>query len=329
MREKLARWIVILLLLVTVMGVAAAWKARSDEGILHARLPEYGGWIPGDLRATVGQPLTIRMTSDDVTHSFAVGQMDMQAVNINPGEMSEVTLNFDRPGKYTFYCTRWCGADHWRMRGTIEVSGAGMEEPVKYEPPLYLRLGLDIDAEHHAQFLPSQEPSAARGARLEHRLPQQYTSWEYYISHSPSSAWQELRNDRSLSDLSDAELWDLAAYAWAQHSPPEAVQTGAGLYKENCAACHGETGDGEGVFANELAGDTHALDGHATTTPTDFSDEEHMLGAAPAVLHGKIIRGGMGTGMPYWGPIFTDEQVWALVSYLWTYQFNFSMEVTQ
>jgi mono/diheme cytochrome c family protein len=47
-----------------------------------------------------------------------------------------------------------------------------------------------------------------------------------------------------------------------------------------------------------------------------------MLSASPAHLQGKILRGGMGTGMPYWGPIFTDDQTWALVSYLWTFQFK-------
>jgi len=26
--------------------------------------------------------------------------------------------------------------------------------------------------------------------------------------------------------------------------------------------------------------------------------------------------------MPYWGPIFTEDQVWALVAYLWTFQFD-------
>jgi mono/diheme cytochrome c family protein len=31
----------------------------------------------------------------------------------------------------------------------------------------------------------------------------------------------------------------------------------------------------------------------------------------------------MGTGMPYWGPIFTDAQVWSLVAYLWTFQFDY------
>ena len=44
-----------------------------------------------------------------------------------------------------------------------------------------------------------------------------------------------------------------------------------------------------------------------------------MLSASPAHLQGKIIRGGMGTGMPSWGPIFTDDQTWRrLIAYLWT-----------
>ena len=44
--------------------------------------------------------------------------------------VTDITLTFDKPGIYTFFCTRWCGVNHWRMRGTIEVSG----------PPLILSL---------------------------------------------------------------------------------------------------------------------------------------------------------------------------------------------
>jgi len=40
-------------------------------------------------------------------------------------------------------------------------------------------------------------------------------------------------------------------------------------------------------------------------------------------MQGKIIRGGMGTGMPYWGPIFTEAQTWALVDYLWSFTFDY------
>jgi mono/diheme cytochrome c family protein len=46
-----------------------------------------------------------------------------------------------------------------------------------------------------------------------------------------------------------------------------------------------------------------------------------MLGANSAILQGKLLRGGMGTGMPNWGTIFTEEEIWALVDYLWTFQF--------
>ena len=58
------------------------------------------------------------------THSLAIGHSDQPPVDVNPGEISEVTLTFDRPGKYTFYCTRWCSINHWRMRGVIEVTDA-------------------------------------------------------------------------------------------------------------------------------------------------------------------------------------------------------------
>lgn len=62
--------------------------------------------------------------------------------------------------------------------------------------------------------------------------------------------------------------------------------------------------------------------GEMTVRPADFSDPQRMLAASPALLQGKILRGGMGTGMPYFGPLFTEEQTWALVAYLWTFQFD-------
>jgi mono/diheme cytochrome c family protein len=41
------------------------------------------------------------------------------------------------------------------------------------------------------------------------------------------------------------------------------------------------------------------------------------------LLHGKIVRGGMGTGMPNWGSLLTDAEVWALVDYLYGFQFTY------
>ncbi|MEK6575130.1 MAG: cupredoxin domain-containing protein, partial [Chloroflexota bacterium] len=78
------------------------WPATE----LHARIAEAGGWTPADLTVPVGQPLRLRLTSDDVTHGFAIGQSDLPALDVEPGKVIETTLTFDRPGKYVFYCTR-------------------------------------------------------------------------------------------------------------------------------------------------------------------------------------------------------------------------------
>ncbi len=325
-KEWLARIIVIALVAAAVTIPIVAWQARSSGILIHARMAETGGWTPESLTVQAGQPLHLRLTSDDVTHSFAIGKSDQPPVDVIPGEVTEVTLTFDKPGKYTFYCTRWCSVNHWRMRGTIEVTGAeSAPEPVK--PPLYVTLGLDIDAGHHAEVIPEQKPSARRGAALGARVPDLYQSREYYLSHSPVEFWQALRQEPSLSGFDDQGMWDLVALTWQSNTTPRDLVEGQRLYATNCAACHGENGAGDGVFADELdqpkSGEHAEMQtGEMTTRPADFTTPEHMLAASPAHLQGKILRGGMGTGMPYWGPIFTEEQTWALVAHLWTYQFD-------
>jgi mono/diheme cytochrome c family protein len=48
-----------------------------------------------------------------------------------------------------------------------------------------------------------------------------------------------------------------------------------------------------------------------------------MLAASPALLEGKVLRGGMGTGMPMWGSIFAEEQIRDLIAYLYSFQFEY------
>lgn len=325
-KEWVARLIVLVLVLAAISIPMVARQMRSRDVVMHARMAETGGWTPENLTVEVGQPLHLRLTSDDVMHGFAIGQSDEPPVDVIPGETTEVTLTFDKPGKYVFYCTRWCSVNHWRMRGTIEVIGPEtVVEPVKL--PLFVTLGLDIDAEHRAETLPAEVPSARRGAQLVSSLPFATVNNEYYLSHSPLELWQALRAETSLLSLSDQDLWDVVAWAWQSSSTPQDMEIGERLYATNCAACHGETGAGDGVFADDLyqprTGEHEDMQaGEMTVRPTDFTDPEHMLAASPAHLQGKILRGGMGTGMPYWGPIFTEEQTWALVAYLWTFQFE-------
>lgn len=61
--------------------------------------------------------------------------------------------------------------------------------------------------------------------------------------------------------------------------------------------------------------------------PADLSDAERIPSASPGLLEGKILRGGMGTGMPMWGSILTQEQIWDVVAYLYSFQFEYEREV--
>jgi|SRR5579859_7155592 len=316
--ERGARLFVIGLVLGLPLAAFAALRQAPERTIeLHAQVAEAGGWTPADLTAQVGVPLRLRLTSDDVAHGFAVGQTDWPAVMVMPGQVTETVLTFDKPGTYTFYCTTWCGPNHWRMRGTIEVTGPAAPQ-VAGNLPLYLRLRLDIDAPHQATHLPTQEPSAARGATLAGVVPVQYLAPANYSLRSPAQVWRALRTQPALSAATDDQVWDLVAYVWRQNTTPQALAEGAQLYAANCAACHNATGDGMGVYVTSTQ--AHIGTG-MTKMPADFTDASMMLGASPALLQGKIIRGGMGTGMPSWGPIFTEDQTWALVAYLYTFQF--------
>ena len=316
-RSELLSRILIVAGVLIVLAAPFAARTIGAQGVveIHGWMAESGGWTPSTIWAQAGVPLHLRLTSDDVMHSFAIGQSDTPAVDVLPGLMTEVTLTFDRPGTYTYTCTRWCGPNHWRMRGTIEVTGDDLASPLPGTPPLYMTLNLDIDAAHPASVIPVGIPDAQRGAEFSALLPAGTLSPDYYRSQFPAQVYLDLRADPALASLSNSDLWDLVAYLWQSNTTPEGLAEGQRLFAQNCAACHGETGRGNGVFSADIK----ALAGK---TPANFSDPAAMLGAGPALLQGKILRGGMGTGMPSWGPIFTDQQTWDIISYLYTFQFR-------
>lgn len=320
--ERIARLLVGAVVLAAVAVPLVFWWRTP---LVHARMAEDGGWSPSALRAQVGVPLELHLTSDDVVHGFAVGKLPLPAVDVLPGKVTDVTLHFDRPGIYTFYCTRWCGLNHWRMRGTIEVEGASASETVGAQgSPLYAELGLDLDAPRTATVLPLEKPIAAVvDSQLKAALSD-YMSATYYRSRAPSDVWRDLRAEDAFSASDDHRLWQLTAAVWQANTTPDRLAAGRQLFAQNCAACHGEGGAGDGVFADDLnaAAVPEMIGGAAMwQPPADLTDPARMLAASPALLQGKILRGGMGTGMPSWGAIFTDDQAWDLVAYIYSLHF--------
>jgi mono/diheme cytochrome c family protein/plastocyanin len=319
--ELLSRLLIVTGILLAI-GMPLFYWTRTP--LIHAQMAEGGGWNPDVVRAEVGKPLQLKLTSDDVMHGFAVGQMDMDSVDVEPGKVTDVTLTFDKPGIYTFYCTRWCGLNHWRMRGTIEVAGAS-DPPGPVTIPLYVSLNLDIDAPHDAPVIPISKPSAISAQPLATNLAVSLSA-DYYRSRSPYQVFDELKS----TSLTEQQRWDVIASLWESNTTKESLANGQQLYAQNCAACHGENGAGDGVFADDLAqaGESSmqtmaGSEDMLMQTPVDFTNPTRMLGASPALLQGKILRGGMGTGMPMWGSIFTEEQIWDLIAYIYSFQFEY------
>lgn len=87
------------------------------------------------------------------------------------------------------------------------------------------------------------------------------------------------------------------------------VQDGKQLYAQNCAACHGDTGHGDGPAA-------------AALNPRPLDLTVHVGLHPDGQLYDWITNGIPRTGMPPWGKKgkvqFTDQQRWDLINYLRT-----------
>lgn len=320
--------LVVVVLPISVLGYQFVLRpALADVRTIDvmAAAPEAGGFQPDAIRVAAGETVRLRFSVPDVPHGIAIGPgLDLDLGHVDPGQVKEVDVTFPEPGRYTFYCNSWCSPNHWRMRGTIEVYDPQTPEalPASDGPDPVLESltarGVDIDAPHETPMPPHGRPSAARGVDVVKQmgeLPAVLTAPEWRRTLSPAKAWEALVT----AGLSQAEAWDAVAYLWLAEMDAERLKRASTLYAKNCAACHGEAGDGQGVAARSL--DQHA-DMNMLEEPVAFNNPSTMLGGSGEIYYAKLRRGGMGTGMPSFGPIFTPDETWMLVDYLWAFVFD-------
>lgn len=328
-KELFALTIVLLIFVAFPASLFAyqAWRTSANDTRvveLVATVPNNGGWLPDTIRVNLGERVRLRISSPDVIHGFEIPALGIQIAEILPGHVAEVEFVASRAGKFPFACTRWCSVDHWRMRGVIEVFDPKNPNPTPpaFTPPLYQQLKIDIDALHPATKVPPQRPSAARGALFSLRVTDDLRV------NSPSDVFAKLRANDALKTYSDSQLWDAVAFAWKQSGGEDAIARGQKLFARDCAACHGESGKGDGPAGRNLPGlaamqsNNHPML-EIKHGPADFTDASKMLGASDVLLQGKILRGGMGTGMPEWRTLYTNQDMWDVISFLRSFVFDY------
>ncbi len=115
--------------------------------------------------------------------------------------------------------------------------------------------------------------------------------------------------------LTDRQKWDVIAYVYTLSVSEEVVAEGAALYQENCAQCHGSTGQGNGPKASDLS-----------TPVQDYTDQSYMADISASDLF-EAISAGVPPDMPAYGERMSADERWALTAFLRTFTFVVPVQV--
>jgi cytochrome c oxidase subunit 2 len=80
----------------------------------QVRYPGVGIETANEIHIPVGQPVHLRLLSDNVIHSFWVPQLAGKEDMI-PGQPNELTFTAREPGRFRGLCAEYCGEEHARM----------------------------------------------------------------------------------------------------------------------------------------------------------------------------------------------------------------------
>jgi len=77
-------------------------------------------FVPDEIEIPAGAEVTFMGTSADVIHGFFIPGTRINTMLI-PGEVSEFTYRFAKPGKYLLLCHEYCGQLHHTMHADVVV----------------------------------------------------------------------------------------------------------------------------------------------------------------------------------------------------------------
>lgn len=95
---------------INVIGKQWMWKLQHPEGNREIN----------ELHVPVGRNVKLVMGSEDVIHSFFIPEFRVKQ-DVVPGRFTTVWFKATRVGEFHIFCSQYCGKDHSRMIGTVQV----------------------------------------------------------------------------------------------------------------------------------------------------------------------------------------------------------------
>ena len=104
----------------SVVAGFLCWSvSRAQERVVKISAKKFE-FTPGEITLKKGEPVTLELTTEDVTMGFAAKDFNVD-VEIAPGKVTAVRLVPDREGTFDFVCDVFCGDGHEDMSGEIDV----------------------------------------------------------------------------------------------------------------------------------------------------------------------------------------------------------------
>jgi cytochrome c oxidase subunit 2 len=127
---------------VRVVGHQWWWEVQYRIGATEQ-------WVTtaNEIHIPAGRPVDVDLETDDVIHSLWVPRLHGK-VDLIPGQVNQIRLEADRPGRYTGECAELCGMQHAHMRLLVIA-----DQPA------------DFDAWLAAQRAPARPPAGADARR--------------------------------------------------------------------------------------------------------------------------------------------------------------------
>lgn len=117
-----------LMLVMTVSAPGAAPAQGPAPRVVEITAERFEFW-PSEIVVAEGEEVELRIRSDDTMHGFRVVGAGTNVLIPKRGNGFAVArFTGSRPGRYTFECSRMCGAGHNFMRGVLVVR-AGVGAP--------------------------------------------------------------------------------------------------------------------------------------------------------------------------------------------------------
>ena len=99
-------------------------EVTGNQWWWDVRYPELGFTTANEIHIPVGEPVAVKLTSDDVIHSFWVPKLHGK-LDLIPGQVTEFWLEASEAGVYLGECAEFCGVQHAKMQFLVIAQEEG------------------------------------------------------------------------------------------------------------------------------------------------------------------------------------------------------------